>query len=108
MCTVLFPDLPSFQVEQGIHMTARAAASSVCCPDYQQASARVYRQSRLNRGVHINKPEPICEEVVRYGQTHSGIEAEETSCCLSSVSQRGGGPFYLFGQGDGNILDFNG
>jgi len=46
--TVLFPDLPGFCVEQiektekGIRITARATASSACCPDCQQASSRVH------------------------------------------------------------------
>jgi hypothetical protein len=45
---ILLPDLPGFCVEQiektekGIRITARATASSACCPDCQQASSRVH------------------------------------------------------------------
>src|SRR5712691_8333217 len=48
MFAVLLPDLPGFCVEQiertekGITITARATASSACCPDCQQASSRVH------------------------------------------------------------------
>ncbi len=48
MFTILFPDLPGFCVEQiekteqGIRITARATASSACCPNCQQASSRVH------------------------------------------------------------------
>jgi len=46
--TNLLPDLPGFCVgqiertEKGIIITARATASSACCPDCQQASSRVH------------------------------------------------------------------